>query len=347
MNNDMTFNFIIVPVLIVLNGFFVAAEYSLLSLRKTRIDEYIKQNIFGYKWVRKALDHMFSIISVTQLGSTLCSILIGLYGEPLIELTLIPLLVFLPFPISETFIQSTSIFVTIILLSFLQMIFGEMMPKAVALQKSESVSRLLILPLHVFIFIFSPFILITNGVASFFLRLMHLQPESKENIDYSEEELKLIVKESRRSRTLPPHLAHLLTNILILQAMPLTKLMIPIERLVSFKHDETLESVKKRIAESRHSFNRYPVYFSKDLIIGYIHISDIIRFSENGNAQKKLNETKLIRDILHVSDSYPADKLLVQMRSKGIHVAAVKSNDQGLLGVVTLADLIQYVVNHR
>ncbi len=103
--------------------------------------------------------------------------------------------------------------------------------------------------------------------------------------------------------------------------------MIPKDRLISFKHDETLEEVKKKVADSKHVYNRYPVYFSKDLIVEYIHISDILRFSEIGNAFKKLNETKLIRDILHISDSYSADKLLVQMRSKGIGVAVVKSNN--------------------
>lgn len=347
MQKDALSNSILVFGLIILNAFFVAAEYALLTLRKTKVDQYVRQRVLGFAMIRRALDNLYAVISATQLGSTLCSILIGWFGEPLIENMLVPLIKMIPYKVAPIVVQSISVVITIGLLSFLQMIFGEIIPKTIALQKSELVSRLLIIPLNFFTFLFSPFILITNAVSNSFLKLLKLRPGQKEQIDYSQEEIKVILTESMKSRTLPPHQAHLLTNILSLQRTSLSKLMIEKNKLFSVSHNETLDEIKKRIADNKHSYNRYPVFFTKNLIVGYIHLSDILRFSENGKSHMRLSDTNLIRDILHITDQYPPDKLLIQMREKGIHVAAVKSHDQELLGVVTLTDIIEFLVNHR
>lgn len=333
--------------LILLNGFFVGAEYAILTLRKTKIDQYVRQHVFGFYLVRKALDNMFVVISATQLGSTLCSILIGWFGQPIIEGLLYPLIRMIPMKIAPVVVNSLSVVITLILLSFLQMIFGEIIPKTIALQKSTTVARLLIVPLNFFTLLFGPFIYVTNKISSMFLKLMHLHAAPKESLDYTQEEIKIILNESMKSRTLPHHQAHLLTNILALQRTPVTKLMIERAKLISFSHSDTLDEIKKKVAESKHSFNRYPIFFSKNLIVGFIHLSDILRFSENGESHRKLNETNLIRDIIHINDSYPADKLFIQMRAKEIHIAAVKNQDQELLGIVTLTDIIGFLVNHR
>lgn len=340
-------NTIIIILLILFNAFFVAAEYSLLTVRKTKVDQYIKQNIFGFSIVRKALDHLYTVISVTQLGSTICSILLGLFGEPMVEGILFPILRMIPIQSTLTIDRSLAVFITIMLLSFLQMIFGEIIPKTIALQKSDVISRILILPLNLFTFIFGPLVFITNGVSNIFLRLLHLRPFSKKPSDYSQDEIRIILDESMKNRILPHHQARLLSNIFALQRIPITKLMIEKNRLVCFFHDDTLGEIKKKIAENKHMYNRFPIYFTKNLIIGFIHLSDIIRFQKNGDTHIKLNETQFIREILHVNESHPADKLLILMREKNIHAAAIMNQQQELLGVIALADIIEFLVKHR
>lgn len=338
---------VLLAVLLAFNAFFVAAEYSILTLRKTKIDQYVRQRILGYGSVRKALDHLYAIISTTQLGSSLCSILLGWIGEPMIEKALYPLMRLIPLPSTILVNRSISIIITISLLSFLQMIFGEIIPKTIALQKSYLVSRLIILPLNLFNLIFSPFIYVTNGISNIFLKIIHMNPLSKQPTDYTAEEIRTILNESMKNHTLPNHQGHLLTNIITLRKTPITKLMIDKSKLTYFNFNDNLEHIKKKIAENKYLYNRYPVYFSKNLIIGYIHISDILRFPEVGMKDIKLRETGLIREILHINENYQADKLLIQMRQKGIHVAVVKTQEQELLGIVTLTDIIEYLVNHR
>jgi len=333
--------------LLAFNAFFVAAEYSLLTLRKTKIDQYVRQRILGYGSVRNALDHLYSVISTTQLGSSICSILLGWIGEPMIEKVLYPLIKLIPIQSTILVNRSISVVITISLLSFLQMIFGEIIPKTIALQKSYAMSRIIILPLNFFNILFSPFIYVTHIFSNIFLKIIHMNPLSKQPTDYTSEEIRTILNESMKNHSLPNHQGHLLTNIITLRRTPITKLMIEKNKLIYFNFGDNLESIKKKIADSKYYFNRYPVYFSKNLIIGYIHISDILRFPEVGMKDIKLRETGLIRDILHVSDTYPADKLLIQMKQKGIHVAVVKTQEQELLGIVTLTDIIEYLVNHR
>ncbi len=338
---------IFIGALIALNAFFVAAEYSLLTLRKTKIDQYVRQKVLGFFIVRKALDHLYIIISATQLGSTVCNILLGWYGEPMIEKVLFPLIKLIPVQSTLLIDRSAAILITISLLAFIQMIFGEIIPKTLALQRAELVSRLLILPLNLFTFIFSPVIFVINTLSNLILRLIHQRPLFNQRADYSQDEIRVILDESIKNRIIPHHQARLLSNIFALQRTPVTKLMIERHKLICFNHDETLSEIKKKIADSKNSFNRYPVYFSKNLIVGFIHVSDILRFSENGNAHLKLNETHLIREILYVNETFPVDNLLVNMREKGIHAAAIINHGQELLGIITLADIIEFLVNHR
>ncbi len=339
---------ILVLLLILLNAFFVSAEYALLTLRKTKVDQYVRQKILGFSLVRSALDHLFTIISVTQLGSTICNLLLGWFGEPMIEGILLPLVKSVHIRQILLVDRTVSIVMTVIILSFFQMIFGEIIPKTISLQKSDLISRLVIVPLNIFTFIFGPFVFIINSIANGFLKLIHLRPLSKRPIDYTQEEIRIILDESLKNRILPHHQAKLLSNIFALQKTPLTKLMIPKNKLICFYHNDNLEDVKKKISENKSIYNRYPVFYSKNLIIGFIHLSDLLRFADDHRARLKLNETNFVREILHVSETYPSDKLLVQMIEKGVHAATVTNQqDQELLGIVTYTDIVEFLIRNR
>jgi len=340
-------NILLIFALIGFNAFFVSIEYALLTLRKTKVDQYVRQKVFGFSIVRKALDNLYTIISVTQLGSTLCSILLGWFGEPMIENILLPLIKL--FPIQSTIVldKTLSVLLTIIILSFFQILFGEIIPKTISLQKADFISRVLILPLNFFTFLFFPFVFITNSLANIFLRLIHMRPFSKQPIDYTQEEISIILEESMKNRIIPHHQARLLSNIFALQKTPIVKLLVDKNKLVCFNHQDTLGEIKKKIADTKDAYNRYPIYFSKNLIVGFIHLSDVLRFPEDDKNHIKLGDTKLIREILYINETHPADKLLILMREKGIQAAVVMSQGQELLGIVTLTDIIEFLVNHR
>ncbi|MBI3366746.1 HlyC/CorC family transporter [Candidatus Roizmanbacteria bacterium] len=340
-------NILLIIVLIGFNAFFVAIEYALLTLRKTKVDQYVRQKVFGYSVVRKALDNLYTIISVTQLGSTICSILLGWFGEPMIEKVLFPLLKMIPVSTTMVIDKTVSIVLTIIILSFFQILFGEIIPKTIALQKADIISRALILPLNFFTILFFPFVIITNSLANLFLKLIHMRPFSKKPIDYTQEEIRIILDESMKNRIIPYHQARLLSNIFSLQRTSIVKLLVDKNKLVCFHHNETLGDIKKKVAENKQAYNRYPIYFSKNLIVGFIHLSDVLRFPEGEKNHIKLSDTHLIREILYVNETHPADKLLILMREKGVHAAVVMSQSQELLGIVTLTDIIEFLVHHR
>lgn len=336
-----------ITILIGFNAFFTAAEYALLGLRKSKIDQYVRENIIGFTVVRKALDNLHIIIPTTQLGSTACNILIGLIAEPIIERYLLTFIGYGAVAIPASFGQPLAIAITLIMLSFIQMVLGEIVPKTIALQKAATVARVLIVPLNFFSKLFSPLIIITNKVSSIFLKIMRMKPYFENNVDYSKEEIQVIVDESIKRGIIPDYQARLLKNIMALQQTPASKLVVKKTELKSFFHDEEVDNIKNKISKNNYSYNRYPVFMSKDMIIGYVHISDILRFPVNGSKHTRLNQTNLIRKILYTYDKEPLDVLLNQMHVRGVHAAVVTNDAEKHVGLLTLDNIVDFLVGHK
>lgn len=330
--------------LILINSFFVAAEIALVTIRRTRVEELIKKGNPTAKLLKQALESLDIYISATQLGVTIVSLLIGwLIGEPLVADKLQKFLSFLPAGLAFFISHSLTIATTFLLITYIQIVLGELVPKTIALQKTETTAQVIIGPLLVFTNIFKPFIKILNISARFVLKLLHFPSDTNSGLTYTKDEVKVILDQLGKSGKTPRGEVDMVQNVFKLSDMPINEIMIPRPDIVGFKTDTSLEKVFEQIRNN--TFSRYPVYTrSIDNINGFIHVKDVYQTMLNTDKNQKLSQTKLVRKILCVPETKKVNDVLLDMKSKHIHLALVNDEFGQTAGIVTLEDIIECVI---
>lgn len=350
----------LVFILVFLNGFFVASEFALVAVRKTRIDELVKNGNKSARLVQKAIKNLDTYISATQLGITLASLGLGWLGEPVIAKFLEPYFeIFLSEQIAFVSAHGTAIVIAFSLITFLHIVLGELAPKSIALQKAETTSLWIIRPLSLFATIFKPFIWILNGAGILVLKLIGFKAPSGHQLVHSEEEIKMILAQSAEEGAIEKEEAEMVYRVLKLGDLPVREIMIPRTKIIAFSIETPLKSVIKTAEENLHS--RFPVYKdSIDNIVGFIHIKEIYKYALSDSKQKiveslyktllrkenkaRISKTRLIRKILTVSQAQEIDEVLLEMRSKRVHIAVVNDELGGTAGIVTLEDILETLV---
>lgn len=350
----------LVILLVFLNGFFVASEFALVSVRKTRIDELVKQGNKSAKLVQHAIKDLDTYISATQLGITLASLGLGWIGEPFLAHFFEPIFDnYLPSNFAYISAHGLSFTIAFSLITFLHIVLGELAPKSIALQKAELTSLLIIAPLSLFATIFKPFIYVLNGAGILVLKIIGFKAPSGHQLVHSEEEIKMILAQSAEEGAIEKEEAEMVYSVLKLGDTPVKKIMIPRTRIVAFDKNTSLRQVIKASQTDTHS--RFPVYDgSIDKIIGFIHIKDIYRnlltqtkieavkdlywhFLAK-NKDKKLSQMGIIREIPKVLETKKIDDVLILMRERRIHMVVVKDEFNGTSGIVTLEDVVENLV---
>lgn len=351
---------LLVILLVFLNGFFVASEFALVAVRKTRIDELVKKGVKSAFLVQKAIDNLDTFISATQLGITIASLALGWVGEPLIaDLIRGPLEEFLPNGLATISSHGIAIAIAFSIITFLHIVLGELAPKSIALQRAEKTSLLIIAPLSLFTTIFKPFIFILNGAGILVLKLIGLKAPSGHQLVHSEEEIKIILAESAEEGAIEKEEAEMVMSVLKLGDIPVKKIMVPRTRVVAFDKSTPIEKVIKVTQANEHS--RFPVYNETiDNIVGFVHIKDIYRqllsqtpnisikdlyktFIER-NKTRKLSDLKIIRPIPKVSENRGIDDVMKFMREKRTHIAIARDELGQTSGIVTLEDIVERLV---
>lgn len=348
---EFIFQLLLVFLLVLLNGYFVAAEFALVGVRRTRINELANKGSAPAKLVQKALDSLDSYISATQLGITLASLGLGWIGEPAIAHFLEPFIN--PYFSESSFIAAHTLAVIIAfsLITFLHIVLGELAPKTIALQRAESTSMFIIIPLLIFTNIFKPFIWALNNTGNYVVRLIGLKPPKGHQLLHSEEEIKMILSQSSEGGVIPQKEVEMVKNIFKLGDTSIKDTMTPRKKMIAFDIEIPLTELLDKASENIHS--RFPVY-KKTIhnVIGFIHVKDLyqqavdpigeIAFEEE--QKKKLSELKIIRDVIFVPETLKADRVLLLMRKKRVHIAIVKNKSDKTLGLVTLEDVMEDVV---
>ncbi len=350
----------LVFILVFLNGFFVASEFALVAVRKTRINELVKNGNKSARLVQKAIKNLDTYISATQLGITLASLGLGWLGEPVIAKFLEPYLErFLSEQIAFVSAHGAAIVIAFSIITFLHIVLGELAPKSIALQKAETTSLWIIRPLSLFATIFKPFIWILNGAGILVLKLIGFKAPSGHQLVHSEEEIKMILAQSAEEGAIEKEEAEMVYRVLKLGDLPVREIMIPRTKIIAFSIETPLKSVIKTAEENLHS--RFPVYKdSIDNIVGFIHIKEIYKYALSDSKQKiveslyktllrkenkaRISKTRLIRKILTVSQAREIDEVLLEMRSKRVHIAVVNDELGGTAGIVTLEDILETLV---
>jgi putative hemolysin len=324
--------------LIVLNGFFVAAEYSLVSIRRTRIDQLVEEGNPRAKLVQKAIENIGFYIAAIQLAITVASIATGLVAEPALgRIIEVPLLL-LNTP--ESWLKTISTIGALLISSFIAVIFAELVPKSIAIQRAESLAMVLIVPLMGFAWVFGPLSRMLAWIGGGVVSLFGVKAVAGHHTAHSEEEIRMIVNASSQQGVLENDEKELVYKVFDLTDTTLRRVMTPRPKMIAIEADATLKELLE--LDSDHNYSRLPVYEdTTDHIVGVVKISEVL---------KHLNELEhvKVRDIVHETYFAPetmrVPELLRKLKEKKMHMAIVVDEFDGTAGVVTLEDLLEELV---
>lgn len=329
---------VIVLVIVLLNAFFVAAEFAIVKVRDSQLTAAIEDGMRGAKFAQTVTRNLDAYLSAGQLGITLTSIALGIFGEPFVAVVVQPML-FKMGIVNETVIRWTSIGIAYAIVTFLHVVLGEQTPKVVAIRKSMQTALLIARPLHLFYILLKPAIWILSASTNLVLRFLGITAVSEHEIAHSEEELRHIVAESQKSKEVTETEKDILLNALALNDRCVRDVMTPRNQVISLDADETFEANLKIAIDSKHT--RYPLVEGHlDHAIGTIHIKDLL--SLIGKPQPDLRKIK--RELQMVPEMMPIDKLLRFFLDKHVHVALAVDEFGGAVGIVTLDNVLEEIV---
>lgn len=324
--------------LVLMNGFFVAAEFSLVSVRRTRIDQLAEEGVAAAQATQGALKNLDLYIAATQLGITMASLAIGFVAEPAIEHLVSPLLA--GTALSEGQIRGISFGIAFALSTILHIVFGELAPKSWALQRSEQVAMMVTRPLLVFTLVFRWAIILLNAMGNGVVRLFGLRGVAGHHAAYSEEEIRMIVGASNQEGVLEDSERELVYNVFDLSDTTVREIMTPRVDMIVVDGASPLRRMLELNAE--HSYSRVPVYQdTPDNIVGIVHSGDVLRHLDDLDT---LTVADVMRKVFFVPESMKIKDLLTKMREKKSHLSVVVDEFGGTAGLVTLEDALEEIV---
>ncbi|HEX7796214.1 MAG TPA: hemolysin family protein [Vicinamibacterales bacterium] len=329
--------------LVFANGFFVAAEFAIVTVRKTRVDQLIAEGSSAAHAVRRAISDPTSYIAATQLGITMASLGLGWIGEPALAVMLEPPLHFLPYTIRETTAHSISVAIAFALITALHIVLGELTPKTIALARAEMTALLIVRPTELFKRAFWPFISLLNGMGRFVTGLLGVRVAEGYAMVHSEEELKMLVTASQEAGVLEEQEEQMLHRVFDFADLKVGQAMVPRTELVAIAADLSGDRLIETIGHSGYSV--FPVYRSDvDNVIGILHTIDLIKAMAAG--RKTVTAAEIAREALTVPETMPADDLLTTFRRRGVREALVIDEYGGTAGLVTFEWLMELIVGN-
>ncbi|MFC5405670.1 hemolysin family protein [Cohnella soli] len=333
----LSVDLVLIAVLVFLNGFFVAAEFAMVKVRSSRIDTLAQE---GHKKAKNAshlVENLDAYLSACQLGITLASLGLGWIGEPAIARMLEP--IFESTGASESLIHPISFVIGFTFITVLHIVLGELMPKTVAIRKSETVTLWTARPLIYFRKVMSPFIWLLNGTAGMLLRPFGIDTKEASNSAHTEEEIRILVKESHESGLIDKTELTLVDNIFDFAETNAREIMIPRTEMSCLYGNLSFEENKAIALREMHT--RYPVCEKdKDNIIGFVHIKDLLKASDNSIHDIR----ELMRPMTTVPESMPISALLKLMQKRKTQIAILIDEYGGTSGLVTLEDIMEEIV---
>jgi CBS domain containing-hemolysin-like protein len=328
--------------LVLANGFFVAAEFSLVSVRHTRITELINQGNRTARWVKKAIDEPDRFIAATQLGITLASLGLGWIGEPALGHLLQPLIDLFPVQISQEVSHSLSAGIAFAVITFLHVVVGELSPKSIALQNPERTSLIVAQPTVWTEWIFKPAIWLLNGTGNFLLRLLGIQPASAHESVHSPDEIKMLTTASAESGIVKDSEEEMIHAVFDFGGTLVRHVMVPRTEMIAIPADATIKEMMQVVVNN--PFTKFPIYEDDlDHIIGVIHLKDLVSlFYKQEQAASTARD--LMREVIFTPETARLDDVLSRFRAKRRHIAIVLDEYGGTAGVVTLEDLMEEIV---
>jgi magnesium and cobalt exporter, CNNM family len=320
-----------VAVLILLNAFFVAAEYGLVTARRTRIQELEHQGSRRARDVLSIVSAPPRFIAAMQLGVTLTSLAIGALGEPVLSELFDPVLAWV-----------LAVALAFLVITFLHVVVGELVPKGIALQYSERVALGVSTPVRAFFVVFKPLIWILQRSTEWILRSLGLQPPGAEDEAYSEAEIRMLLHRSTEHGEIELQEQEMLYKVFDFADKEASDVMVPRPEVVALSIDLPAEECLAAVVDS--PYTRYPVYRgSLDDVVGVLHVRDLFSaLNDRGIAEVRVEE--LVRAAHIVPETKDLAALLTEFRRTNQHMAIVVDEYGAMEGIVTLEDLLEEIV---
>lgn len=325
--------------LVALNGFFVAAEFAVVKVRQSRLQQLASEGNTKAKYALSVTKKLDAYLSATQLGITLASLGLGWIGEGAVSRLLIEPLLTLMNVSSPTLVHSISFIISFAIITFLHIVLGELAPKSFAISKSEAASMWVSVPLMVFYNVFKPVIWLLNSAANLFLRMFGIEPASESEGAHTEEEIRILMNQSAKSGIIDKDELALFDNVFEFSDRVAREVMRPRMDVECLLLNHTFEENLHIVYETKHT--RYPVgEHDKDEIIGFVHITDLL--TADPDVEQDLRS--YIRPILSVPESIEISRLLKLMQRKHSQLAVVIDEYGGTAGILTMEDILEEIV---
>ncbi len=329
-----------VLLLVAANAFFVAAEFSLVAARRTRVETWARRGDLKAKLALKAIQSIDRYISATQLGITVASLGLGWIGEPAVAGAISAIFHDLPAPFDAIATHTVASIIAFLIITFLHIVLGELAPKALALLHPEATSRWVAAPLMGFTVATNPFIWVLNGTANWVLRVFGMRAPSEAERVHRPEEIVMLARQSQRSGHLDQEDIRMLEGVFEFTEKNVSDVMTPRTDVIALAAELTIADAVGQVSQSRRS--RYPVYSeSPDDVVGVVHIKDILgALTDRG----KEPVSAIAREPLFVPGTREVEDVLADMKHLKAQMAVVLDEYGGTAGIVTMEDLLEEIV---
>lgn len=333
-------NTFIIIFLLFVNGFFVAAEFSLVKIRKTRLEQLINDGSNSAKRALKLVNNMNKMLAAAQLGVTIASIALGWVAEATIVQIVEPIINVMPFLNAKYASHAVAVPISFGLVTYFHVLLGEQLPKCLALRHTETLALIIATPMDMFITLFKPFVWLLQISGDKILCAFHAD-SSDASLVHSTEELDMLVDASYNEGVLNETEAEMLHNMFKFSDLMAKQVMIPRTDMVCVPDDITYDEINKLALEN--GYTRYPVYEKEniDKIVGFIHVKDLYAIALT---KEEYSVESLLRPIILVPETMTLDNLMKEFRDQHMQMAVVVDEFGGTAGLITLEDVLEEII---
>jgi putative hemolysin len=337
--------FLVLIILIVLNAFFAASEIALISLNDNRIRLKAEEGNKKAIQIKKLLDEPSRFLATIQIGITLAGFLASAFAADSFAGRLVTLIKRTGVQVPEVWLKNISVILITIILSYFTLVLGELVPKRLAMKKTDSISNFVVGPLNFLSSVTSPFVSLLTASTNFVVRLFGVDP-SEEDEEITEEEIRMLVDIGGEKGTIDQSEREMINNIFEFDNTIVTDIMTHRTDIVAIPRDADLEDVISLIKRSKYS--RFPIYEDGiDNIVGVLHAKDLIKYVYSEDFKKdNFKLDKIIRDPYFIPSSKMTDELFTELQKNKVHMAIIIDEYGGTAGIVTMEDLIEEIVGN-
>lgn len=336
------FNLVMVAFLIVMTAFFVASEFAIVRIRSSRVDTLVAEGRKGAEAAKTVTTKLDAYLSACQLGITITALGLGWLGKPTVKSLLNPM--FNNLGLSEAAVSILSFTLAFVSITFLHVVFGELVPKTFAIQKTEAVTLLFSRTLIWFYKIMYPFIWLLNGSANAISKSFGVSRASESEVAHSEEELRILLSESLESGEINQSEYGYMNKIFEFDRRIAREVMVPRTEIISFHETMTLQEILSVVRKE--GYTRYPVTHEgdKDQIIGFVNIKELLTDCIYGTCDDDEPLAKYIKPVLRIIETLAIHDLLVNMQKERVHMSILIDEYGGTAGLVTVEDILEEIV---